>query len=60
MITSAELQMSVTQYSIYAGITRQAVLLQIKENRLPENVKSKKIGNIYILTVRLEEKTNKK
>lgn len=46
-----EQQYSVTQYASLNNITRQAVLLQIKENRLPANVSAKKIGNSYCITV---------
>ena len=51
-------QLSVTDYAKLLGVTRQAVLLQIKEKRLPKNVKVKKIGNTYLLSVRA--KKNKK
>lgn len=34
----------------------KAVLLQIKEKRLPKNVKAEKIGNTYSLTVRGQKK----
>jgi predicted transcriptional regulator len=47
---------SVTQYAKRLGITRQAVLLQIKEKRLPKNVTVQKIGNTYLLTVRGQKK----
>jgi len=43
------MRLSVTEYSKQLGITRQAVLLQIKEKRLPKNVKVEKIGNTYSL-----------
>jgi hypothetical protein len=49
-------QLSVTDYAKLLGVTRQAILLQIKENRLPKNVKVKKIGNTYSLTVRGQKK----
>ena len=52
-------QLSVTDYAKLLGVTRQAILLQIKEKRLPKNVKVKKIGNTYSLSVR-GQKTNKK
>ena len=45
------MELSVTEYAKSLGVTRQAVLLQIKEKRLPNNVKSEKIGNTYSLTV---------
>ena len=45
------MELSVTEYAKSLGVTRQAVLLQIKEKRLPKNVKVKKIGNIYSLSV---------
>ena len=44
-------QLSVTDYAKLLGVTRQAILLQIKEKRLPKNVTVKKIGNTYSLTV---------
>jgi len=46
------MRLSVTDYAKQLGITRQAVLLQIKEKRLPKNVTVKKIGNTYSLSVR--------
>lgn len=49
-------QLSVTDYAKLLGVTRQAILLQIKENRLPKNVTVKKIGNIYSLSVRGQKK----
>lgn len=45
------MRLSVTEYAKQLGVTRQAVLLQIKEKRLPKNVKVEKIGNTYSLTV---------
>ena len=51
--------LSVTEYAKSLGITRQAVLLQIKEKRLAKAVTCKKIGNTYSLSVR-GQKTNKK
>jgi len=45
------MKISVTEYAKQLGVTRQAVLLQIKEKRLPKNVKVEKIGNTYSLTV---------
>ena len=45
------MRISVTDYAKQLGITRQAVLLQIKEKRLPKNIKVEKIGNTYSLTV---------
>lgn len=50
------MRQSVTEYAKQLGITRQAVLLQIKEKRLPKNVKAEKIGNTYSLTVRGQKK----
>ena len=49
-------QLSVTDYAKLLGVTRQAILLQIKENRLPKNVTVKKIGNTYSLSVRGQKK----
>lgn len=50
------MRLSVTEYAKQLGVTRQAVLLQIKEKRLPKNVKVEKIGNTYSLTVRGQKK----
>lgn len=44
--------LSVTEYAKRLGVTRSAVLLQIKEKRLVKGVTSKKIGNTYSLFVR--------
>jgi len=46
------MRLSVTEYAKHLGVTRQAVLLQIKEKRLPKNVKVEKIGNTYTLSVK--------
>ena len=51
--------LSVTEYAKFLGVTRQAILLQIKEKRLTKGVTCKKIGNTYSLSVR-GQKTNKK
>jgi hypothetical protein len=51
--------LSVTEYAKLLGLTRQAILLQIKEKRLAKGVTCKKIGNTYSLSVR-SKKTNKK
>ena len=51
--------LSVTEYAKRLGVTRSAVLLQIKEKRLAKGVTCKKIGNTYSLSVR-GQKTNKK
>lgn len=53
------MRLSVTEYAKRLGITRSAVLLQIKEKRLAKRVTCKKIGNTYSLSV-LGQKTNKK
>ena len=52
-------QLSVIEYAKSLGVTRQAILLQIKEKRLAKGVTCKKIGNTYYLSVR-GQKTNKK
>jgi predicted transcriptional regulator len=44
--------LSVTEYAKLLGVTRQAVLLQIKEKRLAKGVTAKKIGNTYSLFIR--------
>jgi len=51
--------LSVTEYAKRLGVTRSAVLLQIKEKRLAKGVTCKKIGNTYFLSVQ-GQKTNKK
>ena len=48
--------LSVTEYAKSLGVTRQAVLLQIKEKRLAKGVTCKKIGNTYSLSVRGQKK----
>ena len=50
------MKLSVTEYEKRLGITRSAVLLQIKEKRLPKNIKCEKIGNTYSLSVRGQKK----
>ena len=54
------MELSVTEYAKSLGVTRQAILLQIKEKRLPKNVTVKKIGNTYSLSVRGQKKNKKK
>jgi predicted DNA-binding protein YlxM (UPF0122 family) len=50
-------QLSVTQYANERGISRQAVLKQIKKGRtLPNILKVEKIGETYVLTVISEVK----
>jgi len=44
-------ELSVTEYANKLNITRQAVLSQIKQSRLPENVLAKKIGTIWVLVI---------
>lgn len=48
-------QLSVTEYSKLLGLTRQAILVQIWQNRLPKGVISKKIGNTYIIIIEEEK-----
>jgi predicted transcriptional regulator len=50
------MKLSVTEYAKRLGVTRSAVLLQIKEKRLPKNVTVEKIGNTYTLSVRGQKK----
>jgi predicted transcriptional regulator len=50
--------LSVTEYSKLLNVTRQAVLLQIKEKRLAKGVTCKKIGNTYSLSVRGQKQKN--
>ena len=47
--------LSVTEYAKSLGVTRQAVLLQIKDKRLAKGITAKKIGNTYFLTVQKHE-----
>lgn len=42
-------KMSVTQYADTVELTRQAVLAQIKENRLPEGVTAERIGHHWLI-----------
>jgi DNA-binding XRE family transcriptional regulator len=49
-------QYSATEFAKHLGITRQGVLLQIKEKRLPKNATAKKIGNTYIISVGVAKK----
>jgi predicted DNA-binding protein YlxM (UPF0122 family) len=50
-------QLSVTQYAATRGITRQAVLKQIKKGKqLPNITNIEKIGETYVLTVISEVK----
>jgi len=45
-------QISVTQYANDRGITRQAVLKQIKKGKaLPNITRVEKVGETYVLTV---------
>jgi predicted transcriptional regulator len=53
------MELSVTEYAKSLGVTRQAILLQIKEKRLPKNVTVKKIGNTYSLSVRGQKNKKK-
>jgi len=52
-------QLSVTEYAKRLGVTRSAVLLQIKEKRLAKGVTAKKIGNTYYLSVRGQKQIKK-
>lgn len=45
------MELSVTQYAKRLGVTRQAVLSQISQNRLAPNVVAKKIGTTWVLTI---------
>jgi hypothetical protein len=44
-------QLSVTEYAKTIGLTRQAVLVQIWQNRLPDGIIATKIGTTYIITI---------
>ncbi len=43
------MQLSVTQYAAKVEKTRQAILWQIKNNKLPEGVKAVKVGNSWVI-----------
>lgn len=43
-------ELSVTEYAKQLGLTRQAVLSQINENRLPDNVSARMVGKTWIIT----------
>ncbi len=49
--------LTVTEYANLMSLTRQAVLLQIKEKRLPEDVTITTYKNQYILLTKLDEGT---
>jgi len=44
-------QLSVTEYAKLLGVTRQAVLWQIKEKRLSEGVTATKVGCNWIVKI---------
>ena len=44
-------ELSVTQYAKQLGLTRQAVLSQINQNRLQSNITAKKVGSTWILII---------
>lgn len=44
-------ELSVTQYAARQNVTRQAILLQIKDKRLPKNVSSKKVGATWVIVL---------
>ena len=47
--------LSVTEYAKLLGVTRSAVLLQIKDKRLAKGVTAKMIGNTYCISVEVEK-----
>lgn len=47
------MQLSVSQYAANIRLTRQAVLWQIKNNKLPKGVKAEKLGNVWIIKTKL-------
>ncbi len=49
--------LSITEYAKRVNLTRQAILYQIKHKTLPSNVKVRKVGNIYVLTVYKKHKS---
>lgn len=44
-------QLSVTDYAISINMTSSAIRWQIRNGKLPENVKAKKIGATYIIEI---------
>lgn len=44
------MQLSVTQYASKVNKTRQAILWQIKNNKLPDGVKAEKVGNSWVIS----------
>jgi hypothetical protein len=46
------LKQSVTEYAKSINKTRQAVLAQINQNRLPINVSYEKVGSTYVLIIK--------
>lgn len=43
--------LSVTEYAKLLNITRSAVLLQIKENRLAENAEAMLVGKSWVIRI---------
>ena len=54
------MEMSITQYAEKMGVTRQAILLQIHEGRLPVNVKARQVGHAWVLEVKEEKEKKEK
>lgn len=49
--------LSVTEYAYKMGLTRQAILAQIEEKRLPKNVSAKKVGATWVLKIKESKDT---
>lgn len=46
-------QLSASQYASKLGLTRQAVLWRIKNNKLPKGVTAEKVGSVWIIKTKL-------
>jgi hypothetical protein len=47
------IQLTISQYAAKQGLTRQAVLWQIKNNKLLKGVTAEKVGNVWIIKTKL-------
>lgn len=48
--------LSVKEYAVESGITDRGVRWQIDKKLLPKNVKAKKIGGTWIITIKTDKK----
>lgn len=46
------IQLTVSQYAANIRLTRQAVLWQIKNNKLPKGVTAEKVGSVWIIKIK--------